>query len=187
MVAICRNPLVQPYPTATAQCEHCQRRCLQAPVRLEFDFRRVKDRVRTVDIVLENGRFVDSRKITVAWVSGGTLLTKSSPRTAMTYPLVNTLSSEVFPHAPSPLHDRCRQSLVANITCIPCYGNADRSGHRGGETHSKTSLRCTVFEPPIPQGIVSGGGKIGRASSVSVRLSGKVDEQVAALRSLGPC
>lgn len=30
---------------------------------------------------------------------------------ASTYPLVNTLSSEVFPHAPSPLYSRRRQSL----------------------------------------------------------------------------
>jgi hypothetical protein len=99
----CRIPLARQYPIATVQCEHYQRRCLYS-LRVSHlsagppnQPRKVQ---RTVNVVFEDGRFVDGREVSVRCSA------RQQSRPALpyrTYPRVKTLSRDVLPHAPSPL------------------------------------------------------------------------------------
>lgn len=109
---------------------------------------------RTVDIVLKDCWLVDCRKVAAGRRSANDALESLDPAQGMvgdapgcTYPLVKTLSREVFPEAPSPLRNK-HLSVDGPSFFGPCRF------HRIQPTYSKTSLRWTVLLPPIPQGML---------------------------------
>ncbi len=101
---------------------------------------------------------------------------RSSPTTnprGPTHPRVKTFSSEVLPQAPSPLWwDTCRQ-LIRHHVKGPVPPPSMRCSGERDKTHSKTSLRCTVLEPPIPQGIVATGTEM----NTGMNASGSCDQR----------
>ena len=59
------------------------------------------------------------------------------------YPLVNTLSNDVLPHAPSPLSD-----VVSQVQSHHPWVAQTKRLPRIYQTYRSTSLRCTDFVPP---------------------------------------
>jgi len=81
-------------PRGIARCGHYRQRYLRS---LAMRIRR-RAVYRTVDVVLKDGGFVDSREVAII---NEPLFICVSFRT---YPLVKTFNSDVFPQAPSPLN-----------------------------------------------------------------------------------
>lgn len=114
-------------------------------VSLRFSVARASASYRTVDVVLEDGGFIDCWEITGA--TNKSLI----PRflTPQTYPLVKTFSNEVFPHAPSPLINAVQVSASPmsglgggfdaqqHQLTLDGLGTSAERRHRGGSVKSR--------------------------------------------------
>jgi hypothetical protein len=142
-----RIPPAQPYPIARARCARYLQRCLLRPARQSRPSGHIVVSTPPPEVAyrVRSSRRRLARKLLESIYRGVNGWQDGWAARECPYPLVKTLSSDVLPHAPSPLFDTCQQLHVDRLPKSPASKTWP---------YSKTSLRWTVFDPPHSDGIV---------------------------------